>query len=53
MGVDRVFTTPVRPTTSSQATVTTPMRLWVSSHFSRAERPVRTTPKSSLRMNGA
>jgi hypothetical protein len=48
-----VLTMPVAPTTIAQVSVTMPSRLCRSSHFTRAERSRRTSPKRSLRMNGA
>ncbi len=51
-GVDNSFSTPVTPTTSAQASVTTPSRLCRSSHFKRRERSRRTVPNSSFRVNG-
>ncbi|MCY1441612.1 hypothetical protein D9M71_579330 [compost metagenome] len=52
MGVARVLIEPVKPTTSSQATVTMPSRLCRSSQRTRRPRRTRTVAKSSLRMNG-
>ena len=52
-GVAKAFIRPVPPTTSIQTSAVTPTRLCRSSQARRPEPPVRTAPKSSLRMKGA